>query len=599
MNPESAPEITNPPPEKTFPERSAESGEARPKKKPGLLLRPFVRIGQWLDRGLDLEGRDTSGWNTYYYYFRQVAQHRAPIKLKYLKWFAMAFNLYFFGSILFSIICGILAASVPRGAGEGFEGLAIFGYIMLGIGGLASNLLFLLPMMFLPVLVVAPVFRLRSKSRALITSRAKEPPLLAHLVQYTSHKGLVQGALQSFLYTWKRLLILLSPCLAVILLFLAWVFVSDISSDNLFSEFFDRIRQTGKLAFIGLPKSPFTLAILCVMAVSLFFLMQPFCYRLDSLIVAICIGAETVMLFGFIIAFSWSTGRPVPVASAASSAEFLAFFSIYAVSCLFAIVYFPLAAADTGEYGLGKRTSRWLRILLYTMAGGFLAGLLSIALSGFLDTTYHDSEGRFIEVLSTFVTLGLFVCITGLLVTSISVTSPLAARQLQTRAKEPFLRKLFDPASPLSLLPVLALELIALATVLILFQAQASLRTAGDRRLLEAAILYSWSSRARNAWTAIHFGLALAYARQRRKPEMKAPWDFHVRFNMTVLVTYVAIQLFLALTSRSGAGFVGIVLYIVSLIVLFTTFGSLKSPASTYKVEAPPEALDQDGEEAS
>lgn len=80
---------------------------------------------------------------------------------------------------------------------------------------------------------------------------------------------------------------------------------------------------------------------------------------------------------------------------------------------------------------------------------------------------------------------------------------------------------------------------------------------------------------------------------------MKAPWDFHVRFNMTVLVTYVAIQLFLALTSRSGAGFVGIVLYIVSLIVLFTTFGSLKSPASTYKVEAPPEALDQDGEEAS
>ena len=80
---------------------------------------------------------------------------------------------------------------------------------------------------------------------------------------------------------------------------------------------------------------------------------------------------------------------------------------------------------------------------------------------------------------------------------------------------------------------------------------------------------------------------------------MKAPWDFHVRFNMIVLITYVAIQLFLALASVKGAGFLGIVLYIVSLIVLFTTFGFLKSPASTYKVELPPEAQDQDKEEAS
>ena len=80
---------------------------------------------------------------------------------------------------------------------------------------------------------------------------------------------------------------------------------------------------------------------------------------------------------------------------------------------------------------------------------------------------------------------------------------------------------------------------------------------------------------------------------------MKAPWDFHVRFNMIVLVTYVAIQLFLALTSRNGAGFVGIVLYIVSLIVLFTAFGFLKSPTSTYKIEAPPEVQEQDKEEAS
>ena len=182
-----------------------------------------------------------------------------------------------------------------------------------------------------------------------------------------------------------------------------------------------------------------------------------------------------------------------------------------------------------------------------------------------------------------------------------SATSPLAARQLQTRAKEPFLKKLFDPASPLSLLPVIALELIALATVFILFQSEReAIRTPGSYHgVVGTLILYSWGSRVRNAWTAIHFGLALAYIRQRRKPEMKAPWDFHVRFNMTCIVSYVAVQLLLALSSRSGAKFLGNVLYIVSIIVLFTTFGYLKSSASTYKVEAPPEAQDQDREEAS
>ena len=80
---------------------------------------------------------------------------------------------------------------------------------------------------------------------------------------------------------------------------------------------------------------------------------------------------------------------------------------------------------------------------------------------------------------------------------------------------------------------------------------------------------------------------------------MKAPWEFHVRFNMIVLITYVALQLFLALTSRNGAGFVGIILYIVSIIVLFTTFGFLKSPASAYKVVDPQSEPEQDKEEAS
>ena len=576
MNPEPAPETMtrNPPETPAVAGRTAETGEVRPEKKPGR----FIRFVRWFDRGLDLEGRDTSGWNTYYYYFRQVAQHRAPLKLKYLKWFALAFQLYFLGSIIFAIINGILALDALKtsGQGEGFGGLAIFAFLGLAVAGLASNLVFLLPLLFLPVLMVAPAFRLRSKNRALITSRAKDPPLLAHLVQYTSNKGLVQGALQSLLYTWKRLLILLSPCLVPILLILISGIVAGIAMGDL----------TGS-ALRNFAFTPVS-AVLCVMAVSLFFLMQPFCYRLDSLMVAICIGIETIVALGIVVG--------------SSREDFLAFFAVYAVSCLFAIVYFPLAAADTGELGLGKRTSRWIRILLYTTAGVFLAILLSAnAFLGTRNTSYSSSGGELFELLFLFVTLGLSVSICGLLVTSLSVTSPLAERQIQTRAKEPFLRKLFDPASPLSLLPVIALELAALAAVLTLFlPAMESMRAgSGYHRLIGGVILFSWGSRARNAWTAIHFGLALAYIRQRKKPEMKAPWDFHVRFNLTCIVSYVAIQLFLALTTGKGAGFVGIVLYIVSIIVLFTAFGYLKNSASTYKIEAPPEAQEQDKKEAS
>lgn len=577
MNPEPAPEpmTRNPPEAPAVAGRTEETGEVRPEKKPGLLIR-FVR---WFDRGLDLEGRDTSGWNTYYYYFRQVAQHRALLKLKYLKWFALAFQLYFFGTIVFAIVNGILAfdALKTSGQGEGFGGLAIFAFLGLGVAGLASNLVFLLPLLFLPVLMVAPAFRLRSKNRALITSRAKEPPLLAHLVQYTSNKGLVQGALQSFLYTWKRLLILLSPCLVPILLILISGIVSGIAMGDLTGTEL----LTSALTPVG--------AVLCVMAISLFFLMQPFCYRLDSLMVAICIGIETIVALGIVVS--------------PSKEDFLAFFAVYAVSCLFAIVYFPLAAADTGELGLGKRTSRWIRILLYTTAGVFLAILLSAnAFLGIRNTSYSSSGGELFELLFLFVTLGLSVCICGLLVTSLSVTSPLAERQIQTRAKEPFLRKLFDPASPLSLLPVIALELAALAAVLTLFlPALESMRAGSGYRLIGGVILFSWGSRARNAWTAIHFALAFSYVRQRKKPEMKAPWDFHVRFNLTCIVSYVAIQLFLALLTGSdgSSAFVGISLYIVSIIVLFIAFGYPKNSASTYKIEAPPVAQEQDKEEAS
>ena len=568
MTPEPAPEITNPPPAAQPPAQPAETGEAR-KKKSGLPGR-FIRIAQWFDRDLDLERRDTSDWNIYYYYFRQVAQHHAPVKLKYMKWIALIFQLYFFGMLALASIRMLFLPDDFSGSGKisgGKAAVLVSGFAStFGVTGGIFFMAFLL--LFVPVSMVVPAFRLRNKAQGLMTSRAKEPPLLAHLVQYTSSKGLVQGALQSLAFTWKRMVLLLSPCIVVTVLLLI-AFAATEHTETAF-----------KLAFAA-PAG----VVLCVLTASLFFLLQPFCYRLDSVLVAIGIGIEAFLL------------ASLGIVSSNNAADFWVFFSAcFIPSCLFAIVYFPLAAADTGELCLGKRTSKRLRILLYAAGGFFLAAMLLAtgASSWFMDHTGNTSDLRStirsFEAMTLFFVSGFSVCVCGLLISSLSVTSPLAARQLQTRAKEPFLKKLFDPASPLSLLPVIVLELVAFAT--------ASFLTSPNRLdLLRFSVAFAWIGRGRTAWTVIHFGLALAYARQRRKPEMKAPWEFHVRFNMTCIVGYVAIQLLLTLTTAKGAGFIGLVLYIVSIIVLFTVFGLLKSSKSTFKVEDP--EAEQNREEAS
>ena len=186
MNPEPVSQVVNPPPETPSPGLPAETGEAR-QEKPGLLRR-FIRIGQWLDRGLDLDGRDTSDWNIYYYYFRQVAQHHAPIKLRHLKWIALLFQLYFFGmlalaQIRFLFLSDSLSGDLSNKAFKGyFTGLAP----MLGV---SVNIYILPVLLFVPVFMVAPAFRLRNKAQGFMTSRAKEPPLLAQEDDRKNEKG--------------------------------------------------------------------------------------------------------------------------------------------------------------------------------------------------------------------------------------------------------------------------------------------------------------------------------------------------------------------------------------------------------------------------
>ena len=215
MNPEPPTAAANPPPETpASPGRPAEPEEART-KKPGI-FRAWLDL--WRDRDLSLEGRDTSDWNIYYYYFRQIYQHNAPVKLKYMKWVALLFQLYFFGMILLAQLRFLLVfgkESVKFGKRVQVSDALIDTISMLGV---SANIYIMPALLFIPVFMVG--FKLRAKAQGFITSRAKAQPLLAHLVQYTSNRGLVQGALQSLLFTWGRFVLLLLPAIVVAILLL-------------------------------------------------------------------------------------------------------------------------------------------------------------------------------------------------------------------------------------------------------------------------------------------------------------------------------------------------------------------------------------------
>ena len=500
MNPETASAVTNPPPE-------TPPSPVPAQKKPGLLRR---WLGLWFDRDLDLEGRDTSDWNIYYYFYRQIAQHRAPIKLKHMKWLALLFQLYFFGILLLSIVRTLLVLSGKLGAPANDSEGNVF-YSFLSMIGISANI-YIMPLLLLaPVFMVCGAFKLQNKSRGL-TSRAKEQPLLAHLVQYTSNKGLVTGALQSLFFTWGRLILLLLPAIAAATLMLAG-FAAYVHSPRAIS------------AAIGIP-----LCIsLSVLTVSVFFVMQFFCYRLDTLMIIVGIGIQGVLLLLFNILRSGPFDVRLDYFWATVASTFVP-------SCLFACVYFPLAALDTSEYGLGKRISKRIRVLLYSTSAVFIL----LFLAGHNAAGYvTDENKKMVQSLFLFGMLGLFVSISSLLITSASITSPMAARQRRSHADEPFPRKLLDPASPVSLIPVFVLEVIAIFVV-----------DNWNRELAEALSLREFDGAsiaqiARIAWSAIHFSLLSTFIWQSRKPKRKDPWLSNVQFNLTCIVLVVFVPLFL------------------------------------------------------
>ncbi len=489
----------------------------------------------WTDRDLDLSRIDTSDWNIYYYYFRHIYQKRATVKLKYMRWIALVFQVLFFGAYALGITLFLLFHAKADGRRD-FS--AIF-FVLLSVTNMFA-LQYLLPLFpFLPLFIVCPAFKLRAKNRGFMTSRAKEPPLLSHLVQYTTSKGLVAGALQSLLFTWRKFFLLLLPCIVVSVLSLIF-----------YTAFIATTPREVTMA-LGLPVG----ILLFILTLSMFFVMQTFCFRMDSLLIIIFIGILGVMTL-------FDLGE----SSASSSGFWIALGFCYVPACIVAAVYFALAAVDTNDYGLGKRAPKAIRILLYSLAGVFLALILAGG-TGAFGATKTGGTDRLLDLVLNFTVYGLFSCVFGLLVTSVSVTSHNAELLRRKQPDMPFWKKLFDPASPVSLVPVFVLELVSLFVINVFARKFAMAAHGG----FGSGVFF------RNFWAIQHVALAVIYMRQWNDPTVREPWNSHVRFNSYVFFSAALIfllQLLFSITisinhTKNMTSILVTIFYILSFIVWF------------------------------
>jgi hypothetical protein len=532
------PQTTNPPPEA----QSPASGQTR--EEPGLFCR---WLNVWRDRTPELEERDTSSWNIYYYFYRQVAQHHAMLKLKYLKWFALLINAYYFLS--FALV--LLTFWSHRGS-DGF-GTTGFNRAFASLVGwfYGAPYILLALFLFIPAFMVGSAFKLRSRFKLFMTSRSKDPPLVAHLVQYTSGDTLVQGAMQSLLYTWGRFFLLLLPSIIATVVALALMFLTETDETSAW------------VLYISLP----LILTLLGITFSIFLVMQKFCFRLDSLIIMGAVILQSgVFLFGILVHFVHIMQHGIRI-----DREFwFPLLLFFLPSCIFAWFYFPLAATDTNAYGLGKRVSKWIRAVLFSLAGFFIAMLFVRNSIGYVIIGEQVMVMGVNGFYNLFEIFGLIVTVCCLLVTSVSMTSYHAERLSRIRSGDSLLRRIFDPASPLSLVPVFLLEAVVIAVVFfwdkLFLQRPGAMAVQAAGKNKESFMILSLLPYALLPWAVLHFGLLIAFTKQRFKHDMKPAWISHVPFNMVCIILGVLTMLGYAMFSRLALVF-SIIDYIISIVI--------------------------------
>ena len=550
-----------------------------PSAKRGGALRRFFDI--WGDP----EKRDTSGWNVYYYYYRQIAQHTAAISLKRMKWIAILFQLYFFLHMLLPIIASIYRGELLL---TPFQNIVVLGLIV-------PPMLLMIVSFLIPTIMIGNAFKLTLTGRGLMTSRAKEPPLLAHLSQYTSNSGLVVGAIQSLIYTWCRFMLYLLP--SILALVALWIYSllviapygNDLESGWAIALW---VRVFHLLAFDVRWFLPCLLVFLAT--TSVFFTMQFLCYRLDTLALMIFLGAfaiSIVMLqFGNAL-FKGTSGDTawVPLVDYVTS--------MFIPACLIGIAYFPLAAADTMDYGLGK-ASRWLRALQVLMAA---VGVYAFVLFGNLTPESAKGTRLSLSSVNRMVFIWALLGVSGLLADSLALASPRAKNLCRLHASRSFPRRCFDPSSPWSLLPIVLLEwLLILFTVGLLGEYHHAYGSFAKDIMVNPGLTpfrYLWRDLmspdnvyvrvyielGSEVWGVIHFALAVMFRLRRNNPQMKPACKFFVQYNLIVMVSLFIGYIFLGGLLRKPVWF--IVFYVVSLIVLFAVARD-REPSARKKKES-------------
>lgn len=461
---------------------SAAPAPPLPPAKPGL-------FGIWANP----KKCDTSAWNIYYYYFRQVAQHMPSCKLKTLKWIGLAANILCFGlPLLFN------RRATDTYVRSFLEINSVFFYLMMGL------------LTLVPVVMIGNAFKLKVKRVGFMTSRAKEPPMLLHLVDYTSCDKLMGGVVQSMIYTYSVLLLYLLPC------FIAYFIIGAVHYRMLL------------YSFVTIPVS---------ILIMEFLILQRFCFRLDTLIIAFMLVVELGSDLGWFFFLAFLFDDPSLVASGRSP-WFLLF------NLAVALAYFPLAAADTLEYGVGRNSARirllQIGIILFNLAF-FLwraCGLGQEWSSGFSGFTILPC-------------LWIMVGFIGLLCSSLSAASFRAKacfirRTVWERIRTPFGR-FHHPASPCSALSVCILEIV----VALIFISMVWTRTPmnfykystmkfGHSANTDAIFMLM---AAMMIWSVFHFALALMYHFRRKSHTDKKPWLAHGGFNGLVFVFLIAFLL--------------------------------------------------------
>ena len=516
----------------------------------------------------DPEKRDTTCWNNYYYYYRQIAQHTASISLRRLKWIAILFQAYFFVHMGMPLLVMAFRKNVV--AGELFR--------LAAASSSMPPILLVVVLFLIPTVMVCNAFKLRQVTRGLMTSRAKEPPLLSHLTQYTTHSGLVFGALQSLFYSWCRFALYLLPAILTFFGILVYSFVwiaahNEVTEGNATWAVYLAVHRIAQALLHQDANWLVPSVLVLLVTVCVFFLMQFFCYRLDTLAMMLYIGwlgvAILIEQFATIVLHGKTAGEAEPVVHLMTI--------LFIPACLFGMAYFVLAAADTMHYGLGKQ-AKWLRGLQLLMVATGL--LLFFNIHVFIrNGVLHDNTALQLAFLWT--ALGVF----GLLCDSLALATPRAKHLCELHASRLFPLKLFDVSSPLSLLPILALELLVILAAVILlgrfeFQFGSFWKDfVSVPGLMPVKNLWIDLTTKPNNWTlrillttilivfsVIHIVLGVLIRRRRTNPQMKEPWNFYVTFNGIVMAAVAVGYIFIAGILRKPVLIV--LFYLVSMVVL-------------------------------